>query len=98
MSSAVVGYGGGGSLFWWNTWLVVIHVALLLLVAFLIFKFVRAAMAAYRRSQPVVGGGEGLPLAVADKGIQCEILNLAGLTVEGLQAECRRTGLRSNGL
>ena len=40
----------------------------------------------------------GLPPAVADMGTQCEIVHLAGLTVEGRQEECRRTGLRTNGL
>ena len=98
MSSAVVEYSGGGSMFWWNIWLVVIHLVLFLLAAYAIFKLVRAAKAVVSRQRPCVGGGEGLPLAVADKGVQCELVNLSGLTVEGLQAECRRTGLRSNGL
>ena len=98
LSPAVVGYGGGTSLFWWNVWLVVIHIVLILLVIFSILKLLRAAKASFNRQQPSVSGSEGLPLAVADKGVQCEIINLAGLTVEGLQAECRRTGLKSNGL
>ena len=98
MSSAVVDYLGGKPAFWWNVWLVVIHVALILLAAFAIFKAVRAMKAWIRGDGVVVRGGGGLPPAVADMGTQCEIVHLAGLTVEGLQEECRRAGLRANGL
>ena len=98
MFSAVVDYLGGRSAFWWNVWLVVIHIALVLLAAFAIFKAVRAVKAWSRRDGVIVRGGGGLPPAVADMGTQCEIVHLAGLTVEGLQEECRPTGLRTNGL
>ena len=50
------------------------------------------------RKEANVGGGGGLSPAVADKGTQCEIVHMAGLTVEGLQEECRCAGLRTNGL
>ena len=98
VSSAVGGYLGGEPAFWWNVWLVVIHVALILLVAFAIFKAVRAMKAWIRGDGVVVRGGGGLPPAVADVGSQCEIVHLAGLTTEGLQEECRCAGFRMSGL
>ena len=98
MSSAVVDYLGSEPAFWWNVWLVVIHVALILLAAFAIFKAVRSMKAWIRGDGVVVHGGGGLPPAVADMWTQREIVHLAGLTVEGLQEECRRAGLRTKRL
>ena len=37
-------------------------------------------------------------MAVADHGTQCELQDFDGLTVGGLERECRRMGLRSSGL
>ena len=97
LSSAVIGYADSASAFWWNVWLISIHIALLMLIVFAIFKATHAVKAWFKADVRVCGGG-GLPPAVADAGTQCELINLNGLTVEGLQAECRRAGLRTNGL
>ena len=68
-----------------------------MLAALVILKTVRATKT-WLSGGVVVRGGGGLPPAVADVGTQCKIIHLAGLTVEGLQEECRRAGLGTNGL
>ena len=97
LSSAVVDHVASTSTFWWNAWLFSIHIVLLIVAVFAILKATRAVKA-YFKDGVVVRGGGSVPPAVMDQGTQCEIVHLAGLTVEGLQEECRRAGLRTNGL
>ena len=97
LSSAVVGHVASTSTFWWYAWLAFLHIMLLAVAVYTILKVTRAARAYFKEGKLVRGGGSLTP-AVMDQGTQCEIVHLAGLTVEGLQEECRRAGLRTNGL
>ena len=97
LSSAVVNHVASDASFWWYAWLISIHVMLLIVAAFAILKATRAFKAYFKKDVVVRGGGSLTP-AVMDKGTQCELIHLAGLTLEGLQAECRRTGMRTSGL
>ena len=76
----------------------VIHLVISMLAAYSVFQGRTPLKAFVCREGVNVRGGGGWPPAFADKGRQCEIVLLAGLTVEGLQEESRRTGLRTNGL
>ena len=96
-SSAVVSYLGKDSTFWWNGWLILVHVILFVLAVLVLLKTARAIKTWFKESVDVRGSGS-VPPAVMDTGTQCEMVHLAGLTVKGLQEECRRTGLRTNGL
>ena len=84
LSSAVVNHFGSASTFWWTFWLILIHVVLLVLAVLVVFKAVRAVKP-YFKEGVIVRGGWSLTPAVMDKGTQCEMVHLAGLTVEGLQ-------------
>ena len=97
VSSAVDNHLGSASSFWWNVWILLIHIVLVVLAVVAVLKAARALKTWFKADVEVLGGG-GLPPAVVDAGTQYEIIHLAGLTVEGLQAECRRAGLRTNGL
>ena len=97
LSSAVVCHAASSPSFWWNGWLILIHVFLVVLAVVAVLKAARALKEWFKGDVQICGGG-GLPPAVADAGTQCEIVHLDGLTVQGLQEECRRAGLRTNGL